>query len=396
MARCNESRIHKMNSKNTKEKNPSKNPGTNEEALAKYFSISRTRSEIQDLIGRNPDLSEQFQSWNPSHQEEFLDVCSGARGIKVVYDGIFKEIFNPEAAPERLEDLLSLLLHKKVTIKAVLPNDGARLGGESALIYTDIIVETEDGILCDVEIQKLGYAFPGQRSACYSADHLLRQYKRIRGQRGRRFTYRDIKKVYVIVFFEKSTKEFQKYPQNYIHWFWQQSDTGMELDMLQEYLYICLDIFKETMENKPIETDLEAWLSFLSYDQPQRILELTSYDAKYDAMYRELFGICQNMGKVVQMFSKELAILDRNTERYMMDEMQAEIDQLKEEAKQNRVELCQINEELGRKKEEVSEKDKELSEKDKALSKKNKELSKKDREIQRLQEELRKLRGDVQ
>ncbi len=32
------------------------------------------------------------------------------------------------------------------------------------------------------EMQKVGYLFPGQRSACYSADLLLRQYKRIRGE----------------------------------------------------------------------------------------------------------------------------------------------------------------------------------------------------------------------
>ena len=36
-----------------------------------------------------------------------------------------------------------------------------------------------DGTICNVEIQKIGYAFPGQRSTCYSADLLLRQYKAI-------------------------------------------------------------------------------------------------------------------------------------------------------------------------------------------------------------------------
>ena len=42
-------------------------------------------------------------------------------------------------------------------------------------------MELEDGSLANIEIQKIGYAFPGQRGACYSADLLLRQYKRVRG-----------------------------------------------------------------------------------------------------------------------------------------------------------------------------------------------------------------------
>lgn len=36
----------------------------------------------------------------------------------------------------------------------------------------DIVVELEDGSIADVEVQKVGYAFPGERMACYSADML--------------------------------------------------------------------------------------------------------------------------------------------------------------------------------------------------------------------------------
>ena len=48
----------------------------------------------------------------------------------------------------------------------------------------DIVVELEGGSLANVEVQKLGYPLPGQRSACYSADLLLRQYKRVRRRNG--------------------------------------------------------------------------------------------------------------------------------------------------------------------------------------------------------------------
>lgn len=81
----------------------------------------------------------------------------------------------------------------------------------------DIVVELEDGSIANVEVQKIGYVFPGQRSACYSADLLLRQYKRLKGEKGKKFSYRDIKKVYTIVFFERSTKEFHKHKDLYCH-----------------------------------------------------------------------------------------------------------------------------------------------------------------------------------
>ena len=89
----------------------------------------------------------------------------------------------------------------------------------------------------------------GQRSACYSSDLLLRQYRRVKGEKKKAFSYKNIKSVYTIVFFETSIKEFHEYPQNYIHKFKQQSDTGLELELLQKYVFIPLDIFHGIYHN---------------------------------------------------------------------------------------------------------------------------------------------------
>ena len=68
----------------------------------------------------------------------------------------------------------------------------------------------------------------------YSSDLLLRQYKRIRLELGKAFTYKEIQKVYTIVLFEKSSAAFHKFSDEiYIHHFEQKSDTGMEMDLLQ-------------------------------------------------------------------------------------------------------------------------------------------------------------------
>jgi len=346
------------------------NAGNNTRSLlAEYFPIIRTRKEVLQKIMSSPSLSDQFQQWTTQQQEEFLDFCSGMKGMKVLYDGIFKEVCSPESAPERLENLLSLLLKREVRIKTVLPNDSVRLGAESALIYTDIIVELEDGSLADVEVQKIGFAFPGERSACYSSDHLLRQYKRIRSEKSKNFTYRDIKSVYTIVFFERSPAVFKEYPNQWIHHFKQMSDTGVPMNLLLEYIYVPLDIFRENMENKPIETELEAWFAFLSFEEPERIRELIVRFPRFRAMYRDIYEICLNMEKVMSMYSKELLELDHNTVMYMVDEMQAQIDEQKNT-------ISQKDEQLSRQGEELKQKDRELEELKKQLVQLQAQLSK--------------------
>lgn len=302
--------------------------------LRNYFPALHTKQELLALIAANPSLGGIFYRWPQEAQEEFLECCSGAKGMKVLYDGVFKEIFNPEATPERLESLLNLLLGRRVSIKAVLPNDSVRLGAETSLLYTDILVELEDGSIGNIEVQKIGYAFPSQRCACYSSDHLMRQYKRVRGERGKHFSYRDIKNVYTIVFFERSPQEFHKFPAIWMHKFKQASDSGIEMDFLQEYILLPLDIYRKAMQNKDIETELEAWLAFLSFDAPERIEELITRFPKFKALYQQICDLCRNTEKVMNMYSKELQELDHNTVLYMIDEMQAEIDRKAEECRQ--------------------------------------------------------------
>ena len=150
--------------------------------LKKYFPMIRTREELEREIQGNPILLKNYKEWNEEQQKEFMDYCTGVKGVKILYDAFFKEIMNPENTPERLNELLSLLLYQKVRIRSVLPGDSTRIAEESSILIMDILVELEDGSLANVEVQKIGYRFPGQRSACYSADLLLRQYKRVKGE----------------------------------------------------------------------------------------------------------------------------------------------------------------------------------------------------------------------
>ena len=301
--------------------------------LKDYFPLIRERKEVLKEIGSSMALSTLFDSWEQERQEEFLDFCTGVKGVKILYDSFFKEIMNPEYSPGRLNRFLSLLLGKRVTIKQVIPNDSTRIAAEGSLLVTDIVVEFEDGGLADIEIQKIGYAFPGERSACYSADLLLRQYKRVRekqrGQKGK-FSYKNIKNVYTIVIFEKSPMEIRMLENRYIHKSFWGFDTGLKMNLLQNFIFIALDIFRKNMENKTVENELDAWLMFFASEEPERIIELIESYPGFREIYGDIYEICLNMEKVMGMYSKELQELDRNTVQYMIDEMQETIDAQKQ------------------------------------------------------------------
>ena len=134
--------------------------------LQLYFPQLRNRQQVLEDVMSRENLKTLYETWKKEEQEYFLDICTGARGVKMLYDSFFKEIFNPDTKPERLEELLSLLLDQKVKILNVLPNDSTRIADESSLLIMDIVVQLEDGSIANVECQKIGYSFLGQRAAC--------------------------------------------------------------------------------------------------------------------------------------------------------------------------------------------------------------------------------------
>lgn len=274
--------------------------------LKDYFPMIRKREELLCEIQSDKALSNLYEQLGPRMQEEFLNFCTGMVGAKILRDSFFKEVLNPEYAPERLEDFLSTLLKRKVKILNILPSDSTRI-----------------------------------------ADMLLRQYRRVRAKQGKHFTYNQIKNVYLIVIYEKSPQEFKEFPEIYYHHAKQKFDSGLELDLLQEYIMIPLDIYHKRTDNKPIETPLEAWLTFLSDDRPEKIIELITRYPQFKAMYETLYQMCVNVEKVMNMFfSEELRILDRNTVQYMMDEQQKEIDEQKKVMKEQADEIARLKEEL--------------------------------------------------
>ena len=340
--------------------------------LKQYFPVIRTREEVLHDIETDMKLAEQFYSWKEEERQEFLDFCTGVKGIKLLYDGFFKEIMNPETVPERLEDFLSELLNQKVKIVEVLPGDSSRLADEQSLLLMDILVKLEDGSYCNIEVQKIGYAFPGERAACYSADLLLRQYKTARSRRKEKFTYKDVKNVYTIVLIDKSSGDFHDFQEVYKHNFQQQSDTGLKMNLLQKYVFIPLDLFRSNVQNKGVKNKMDAWLAFLSMDDPDMIIQLITEYPEFKVMYQQAYEICRNVEALMGIFSEELRIMDRNTVKYMVDQMQEEIDSQRQKLEQ--------------KDNQLNNQKRQLKQKDILLSSKIQKIESLERELQRLKE----------
>lgn len=100
-------------------------------------------------------------------------------------------------------------------------------------------------------------------------------------------------------------------------------------------------------------------------DDPDMIIQLITEYPEFKVMYQQAYEICRNVEALMGIFSEELRIMDRNTVKYMVDQMQEEIDSQKQE---------------------ISIQKQQLKQKDILLSSKIQKIESLERELQRLKE----------
>ena len=289
-------------------------------------------------------------------------------------------------------------------------------------VIMDIIVELCDGSTVDVEMQKVGYHFPGQRSDCYTADMIMRQYNRVRSERSEEFSYKDLKPVHLFILMEKSPKEFHEFPDKYIHERRISYSSGLELPSLSHITYISLDTFNSMGQN--ISTELDAWLTFFSCPDPEHIVSLVQKYPKFLEYYKDIAVFRTQPKELIYMFSEALEILDRNTANYMIDELAQEVKEAKSELDSAKSELDSAKSQLNNTKSELdsakSELDstksqldstksqldstksqldsikKESASKDDIISSKEQALAIKDQEINTKDEEIARLKAQIE
>jgi hypothetical protein len=240
---------------------------------------------------------------------------------------------------------------------------------------------------------------------------IMRQYDTLREKDKDNFSYRNMKPVHIIVLIESSTLEFKHASPHYMHHREVSYDSGIHVPELSEVVYISLDTFQAVVQNK-IETTLDAWLTLLSARDVETVLNLVEKFPEFLAIYQELAYFRKQPKELISMFSDALAIMDRNTEAYMVEEAKKEakeakkaLEDFKKEAKKEAEETKKANqkrlEEYNQKVKDVekklrdTEKKVEVAEQAAAEAEKRvqEELNKKDLELAALKEQLAALQN---
>lgn len=279
-----------------------------------------SEEEARRRIREETDLTtlNVFHSMQTAAQERLLEFIMGKRGLAITYDAVFRHVLVPNGNPERLEHLLSCLLKQKVTIEAILNREGCQISETASFVIADIIVKLQNGALVNVEMQKIGYDFPGERCSCYLADMIMRQYNSLK-YKNTHFKYHDMCPVHLIIFMEQSPPLFHETTQ-YIHKKISTFDSGIDLRLLDNLTLISLDTFRSVVQN--ISTKEDAWLTFFTATDPERICALVNSHPEFLEYYQDLVSFRRQPKELITMFSEALRVMDHNTEVYMVEQLQ--------------------------------------------------------------------------
>lgn len=295
-----------------------------------------TKEKAEEYLHQSAAVWHSYSMLPNALKEELISFCVGEKGLKITYDPVFKRIFDVALYPERLESFLSAVLDRKVKIVSIMPREGTQMKEQAGFVVMDILVQLDDGSYANVEMQKVGYSFPLARADCYAADIIMRQYAHARAQKRGNFSFKNLHKVYCIVLMENSPREFHNAKGKYVHKRTSRFDTGIyeELSGLHEDIFICLDSFRSAVHNITKDSsELEAWLTFLSVTEMEKICALVEAFPVFIAIYREIADFIKKPEELMNMLSEALSIMDKNMERMMVTELQEEVEAVRAEKK---------------------------------------------------------------
>ena len=341
----------------------------------------------------------QYLKKNEEWVGRYEDFLKGRRSLPLLYDPFFKKIFNPVERRDRLSELVSCLLGQKVIVLEVFPNEDSQFLG--VMIIMDMVVLMADGSIANIEIQKISYDFPAERISCYSADLVLRQYKMITGKSDNSIngsskpSYKDMRKVHTIILFEDSNKSLISEVDKalYFHVGKTKFNTGIKIELLQDFVLVSLDTFKkyrysdikegrteitdydydssqynDELVSEKMKRDRLKFLSLFVAETPQEIDRLVEIFPDLESVRRDINEYLERPGEVLSMFSEALRILDRNTAELMVDRMKDEIVDLKEQNDELTKQIDGLQVQL-QQKDELKEKNNELKEEVQRLKK---------------------------
>lgn len=150
------------------------------------------------------------------------------------------------------------------------------------------------------------------------------------------------------------------------------------MDLVQEYAFIPLDIFQKNLHNNGIKNIFDAWLTFLSTDDPVMIEQLIRSYPQFIPLYQDVYEMCRNTERVMNLYSKELQLLDKNTVQLMIDEMQDTIEDQRDTIEDQGRQINQKNEQLSQQAEQLNRKDVQLNQQAEQLSQQAEQLNRKD------------------
>ena len=133
-------------------------------------------------------------------------------------------------------------------------------------------------------------------------------------------------------------------------------NTGIKIELLQDFVLVSLDTFKkyrysdikeghtditdydydssqynDELVSEKMKRDRLKFLSLFVAETPQEIDRLVEIFPDLESVRRDINEYLERPGEVLSMFSEALRILDRNTAELMVDRMKDEIVDLKEQ-----------------------------------------------------------------
>ena len=266
-------------------------------------------------------LTQLQESALPEERKQLLSsVFKGEKLANICCDVVAKHVFSPDLHPERMDFILQHIMKQPdIAVSGSAANETYLQNIYSKKTITDIPAWLKDHRMADLELQVSPQEFIFTRADIYASNMLLLQYSAETGQPKGELDYRNINGVIIIVLMRRSPQRFQEYDSpRYIHRFFNaHSDSGLELPMLKQMVFVQLDkaleMYISHSYNDDEDIELLELLALIADINNEKIIRKSLSNELLCDIREDVFRFTRDKGVQQMILAEDLARMDWNS-----------------------------------------------------------------------------------
>lgn len=269
-----------------------------------------SQDEAKQRLTKDYILKAQFSAFGKEYQKILLEFEKGIKPLPMYLDGFFDYCIGNPSNMDTTSILLSDILGCKVTITEQL-DDVINVTDKLNYYTVRYAIKFENESMADLVLMKMDFTPSEEMLECIQANNTISQYNRLKQIKGSHFRFDLLRPCYTVIFTEKSLQNVKKQDKINDFCVWHDNKTFSQgAPSLSHLIMLSYEDYLRSKGKK--NSNLDAWMTFLTSNDPSDALQLATIFPHFAEIYKRASLLRNDTPNLINLMANSIRHREHN------------------------------------------------------------------------------------